>query len=226
MDWARAIEINQTALARIVAALVAMLELAGSSAAARLPLPLYRAVSRVLGPAESAVRRLIVIAARGVVVKLSAARPMPRGLALAGTGSGRVPFRLFDTRKRFAPWRPTGAVAKGGPRIHFFNASPLVPLFQPRPAKREVAAPDGTVSALRLGRRLAAVKMALEDLPRQARRLARWKIRREGMQSPAFTSPLRPGPPPGHRKKPADEIDFVLKECHALARDALAEDTS
>jgi hypothetical protein len=226
MDWAKAIDINQAALARIVAALVAMLELARSSAAARLPQPLYRAVSRVLRPAESAVRRLIVIAARGVAVKLPAARPMPRGLALAGTGGGRVSFQLFDTRQRFAPWHPTNAVAKVGPRIHFFGASPLVPLFQPRPATREVAAPDGTVSALRLGRRLAAVKMALEDLPRQARRMARWKIRRDGMQSPAFKSPLRPGPPPGHRKKPADEIDFVLKECHALAWDALAEDTS
>lgn len=204
-----------------------MLELAGSNAAARLPQPLYRAVSRVLYPAESAVRRLIVIAARGVVVKLSPARPMPRGLALARTvGGGRVSFQLFDMRKRFAPLHPTAAMAKGGPRIHCFGVSPLVPLFQPRPTTREVAAPDGTVSALRLGRRLAAVRMALENLPRQARRLARWQIRREGMQSPAFKSPLRPGPPPGHRKKPADEIDFVLKECHALARDALAENTS
>ena len=231
MDWAKAIEINQAALARIVAALVAMLELAGSSAAARLPQPLYRAVFRVLRPAESAVRRLIVIAARGVVVNLSPARPMPKGLALARTGNGRVSFQLFDTRKRFAPWCPTDALAKGGPRIHCFDGSSLVPLFQPRPVERrpsgrEVAAPDGTVSALRLGRRLAAVKLALEDLPRQARRLARWKIRRKELQKPVFKSPLRPGPPPGHRKKPADEIDFVLKECHALAWDALAEDTS
>jgi hypothetical protein len=95
-----------------------------------------------------------------------------------------------------------------------------------RPAKRDIAAPDGTVSALRLNRRLAAVKLALDDLPRQARRLARWKIRRGRIQRPVFKSPLRPGPPPGHRKKPKDEIDFVLKECHALAWDALHTDTS
>jgi hypothetical protein len=152
---------------------------------------------------------------------------MPQGLALAGTGGGRVAFQLFDARQRFALTRPMGAaVAKGFPRIHCFGTSPLVPLFQPRLVEREVAEPDGTVSALCLGRRLAAVKMALDDLPRQARRLARWQIRREGMQSPAFKSPLRPGPPPGHRKKPADEIDFVLKECHALARDALYDNTS
>jgi hypothetical protein len=232
MDWDKAIAINHSALARIVAALVALLELAGSSAAARLPEPLYRAVWRVLGPAESAVRRLIVMAARGLVVKLSPSRLMPRGLAIAATGNGRVSFQLFDTRKHFAPWRPTGALAKAGPRIHVFDASPLVPLFlrsrpaESRPVERKVAAPDGTVSALRLNRRLAAVKLALDDLPRQARRLARWKIRRERIQRPVFRTPLRPGPPPGHRKKPRDEIDFVLKECHALARDALKEDTS
>jgi hypothetical protein len=231
MDWDKAIAINHSALARIVAALVAMLELAGDSAA-RLPQPLYRAVARVLGPAESAVRRLIVMAARGLVVKLPATRPMPRGFAVAGTGNGRVSFQLFDTRKQFAPWRPTGTAGRGGPRIHVFDASPLVPLFlrsrpvESRPAELKVTAPDGTVSALRLNRRLAAVKLALDDLPRQARRLARWKIRRGRIQRPVFKSPLRPGPPPGHRKKPRDEIDFVLKECHALARDALKEDTS
>jgi hypothetical protein len=236
MDWDKAIQINHSALTRIVAALVAMLELAGSSAAARLPQPLYRAVTRVLHPAESAVRRLIVMAARGLVVKPSASRPMPKGFVIAGKGSGRVSFQLFDTRKRFVPPRPRAAAAspagRGVPRIHVFDTSPLVPLFlRPRPAEsrragREVAAPDGTVSVARLGRRLAAVRMALEDLPRQARRLARWKARRNGMPSPAFKSPLRPGPPPGHRKKPRDEIDFVLKECHGLAWDALHTDTS
>jgi hypothetical protein len=44
MDWDKAIQINHSALTRIVAALVALL--AGSGAAARLPQPLYRAVAR------------------------------------------------------------------------------------------------------------------------------------------------------------------------------------
>src|SRR5437764_9123748 len=101
MDWARAIEINQTALTRIVAALFALVGLEAQSAVARLPRPLYRAALRVLRPAESAVRRLIVIAARAVVVKPSAARPMPAGLALARKGGAAMSFRLFDARKRF-----------------------------------------------------------------------------------------------------------------------------
>ena len=77
-----------------------------------------------------------------------------------------------------------------------------------------------------LGRRLAAVKSALKNLPRQAKRMARWKLRRATMQSPKFRSPLRPGPPPGHRRMARDEIDFVLRACHWMAWEALREDTS
>lgn len=65
--------------------------------------------------------------------------------------------------------------------------------------------------------------------PRQARRLVRWQVRREAMQKqggPVFTSPMRPGRPPGYRKKPSHEVDEVLKECHWLARDAEQPDTS
>jgi hypothetical protein len=146
-------------------------------------------------------RRLIVIAARGLKAKLPPPRPMPKGLVIAGKGEGRVSFQLFDTRKRFAPPRPSSAAAG------------------PKPT-------DGTVDAQRLSRRLAALKLALATLPRQAQRLARWKARRKQMASPKFTSSLRPGSPPGHRKRPTDEIDLVLKECHGLAWDALREDTS
>jgi hypothetical protein len=228
MDWAGAIEINQAALSRIVAALIAMLGLADGGTVARLPKPVYRAALWVLRPTEAAVRRLIVIAARGLVVKLPSARPMPKGLVVTRkTGSGRVPFQLFDTRKRFDPPRPRRSAADAGPRIHFFDVSPLSPLSRPRPVEAPVAKSDhGSVSAARLCRRLMAVKLALETLPRQAQRLARWKARRKNMQSPKFTSPLRPGPPPGHRRKAKDEIDFVLRECHGLAWNALREDTS
>ena len=226
MDWTRAIEINQAALTRIVAALIAMVGLPNGGVPTRLLQPLYRAVARVLRPAESAVRRLIVIAARGLKVNLPPARPMPKGLALAGSGGGRHAFQLFDPRQRFGGVRPRSAGAKLSPRIYFHDASPLIPLFQPRRLESPTPEPDGTVNAQRLFRRLAAVRMALENLPRQAKRLARWKARRARMQGPSIRQPLRPGLPPGHRKVPKDEVDWVLKECHALARDALKEDTS
>jgi hypothetical protein len=233
MDWVRAIEINHSALSRIVAALVAMLELAGKSAADRLPMPLYRAVVRVLRPAESAVRRLIIIAARGVVVKVPVSHSMPEGLVIvpragAGKGNGRISFQVFDTRKRFAELAP---VKMSRFRVLSLGDNHLVPLFQsrptgPLPVKRAVAAPDGTVSASRLHRRLAAITQALDDLPRQALRLARWKIRRDRIERPVFRMPMRPGRPPGHRKKPKREVDLVLKECHALACYAVRQDTS
>jgi hypothetical protein len=97
-----------------------------------------------------------------------------------------------------------------------------VPLSRPREKREaEPERDDGMVDARRLGRRLWAAKLALDNLPRQARRLKRWQARRARMAHPKFTSPLRPGLPPGHRKAPRDEVDRVLRECHALARAAL-----
>ncbi len=230
MDWDRVIERNQEALIRIVAMLIAMVEMGSGGMVALLPPSLYNAVSRMLLPTESAVRRLIAIAARGLKVKPALIRPMPQGLAFAGKGGGQIAFQLFDTRQRFSrASRRRFAATKAIPRIHVFADSPLIPLFQPRPVEPPIQEPDDSVDvidATRLGRRLAAVKMALDNLPRQARRLARWKARRDRMQKPAFLSPFRPGPPPGHRKEAIEEIDFVLRECHGLARDALIEDSS
>ena len=97
---------------------------------------------------------------------------------------------------------------------------------KPQPVVEPPAPPDGLVGAARLTRRLQAVKLALDDLPRQARRLARWRVRRENAQSPKFKSPLRPGRPPGHRRKAVHEVDAVLAECHGLACDAMRPDTS
>ena len=101
-----------------------------------------------------------------------------------------------------------------------------MPLFQPQPTGDAEPEHDGLVSAARIGRRLAAIKLALENLGAQAKRLKRWQARRDRMASPKFRSPLRPGPPPGHRREPRDDVDLVLRECHALARDALNEDSS
>jgi hypothetical protein len=257
MDWAKAIERNTVALVHILAGLLDAAGYADGAIAARLPGPIHRAALRVLRPMESAVRRLIVIAARNVVVKPPRdrpKRPMPEGFAAArkaGGGGGRVPpFRLFDTRKRFDLKPRRKQSAKGGsPRIWSFEPDPPpisayletgsgwgpvpFPLRQPVPVPPPAPVPrpeaDGTVSALGLGRRLAAVKMALADIPRQAVRLKRWQMRRERIKllRPAIvTSPLRPGRPPGLRKRPKDDVERILRECHDLAFDALRADTS
>ena len=226
MDWARAIERNSEALKGIVAALFAMLGLQGEAVVGRIPHSVHRAVLRVLRPAESAMRRLIIIAARGLVVKLPDARPISRPMPMpAGPigkgGNSRPSFQLFDPRKNFAELRQhRRKFTRNPPRIHFYPYDTLRPAHPPAPP------PDGLVNAERLSRRLQALKLALEDLPRQARRLARWRVRRENAKSPKFKSPLRPGHPPGYRRKPVHLVDEVLIECHGLACYAMQPDTS
>jgi hypothetical protein len=221
-DWARAIARNSEALRGIIAALFVML---GDVSAERLPEPLYRAVLRVLRPAESAMRRLIVIAARGLVVKPVPSRPMPQEPIKKGTGSRPV-FQLFDPRKSFVDHGVP--VPRILPRIHIFGHDPRVAALWAALPRDTPAAPhdDGRVNARRLVRRLQALKAALDNLPRQARRLARVRLKRGSDPSLKYISPLRPGPPPGHRKVKLHEIDEVLAECHGLARDALKVDTS
>ena len=101
MDWDLAINRNSKALKGIIEVLFALLGLDGSDAASRIPRSLHSAVLGVLRPAESAVRRLIVVAARNVVVKLGPSRPMPEGRKI-GKGRGIRPpsFPLFDPPKR------------------------------------------------------------------------------------------------------------------------------
>jgi hypothetical protein len=228
MDWDLAIKRNSEALKGIVEALFAMLGLGGDTSVGRIPRSVHSAALRVLRPAESAVRRLIIIAARGLVVKLAVSRRMPKGQMIGKGGGGRLPsFQLFDPRKNFKAPRH-GKAKRLVPRIHVFGHDDrLVTLWEARPrAAAPVSPPDGLVNAERLSRRLQALKLALEDLPGQARRLARWRVRREKAKSPKFRSPLRPGPPPGYRRKAIHPIDEVLAECHWLAWDAMKADTS
>ncbi len=227
MDWDLAIKRNSEALKGIVASLFAMLGLAGEATVSRIPQSLHRAVLRLLRPAESAMRRLIVIAARGLVVKLAPSRPMLARPIGKGGGSGRPSFQLFDPRKNFTGSRRR-AFARIAPRIHIFGNDPRVAALWAalQPSPDPAPPPDGLVGAIRLSRRLQALKLALDDLPRQARRLARWRVRREAAKAPKFKSPLRPGHPPGYRRKPVHEVDEVLIECHGLAWDALRPDTS
>jgi hypothetical protein len=227
-DWDLAIKRNSEALKGIVAALFAMLGLDGKAAVSRIPQPLHRAVLLVLRPAESAVRRLIVIAARGLVVKVAPSRPMPKGQIIGNGDGSRLPsFQLFDTRKDLPELRQHGRKpAKHPPRILFFGDDSRLDSLWSVPEPAPAPLPDGLVNAERLSRRLHVLKLALDDLPRQARRLARWRVRRNNTPSPKFRSPLRPGPPPGHRKRHIHPIDEILANCHWLAWDAMRTDTS
>ncbi len=227
MDWARAIAINQTALMRIVAEIFALLGLAAGGTVERLPQALYQRAWRLLRPTESALRRLIVIAARGLVVKPSPKRAMPKGIKIERKAAGRMSFRLFDKRKQFdfiQPQDPLFVTVK----TYSDNPFNLFERYARQGLLQQEQKPEqnDSVNAISLSRRLAAVQNALNNLPRQAQRMARWQAQRKLLEKPKFTSPLRPGRPPGHRPKPRLEIDFVLQECHGLAWDALHEDSS
>jgi hypothetical protein len=201
MDWNRAIEINRLALTRIAVELIAMLGVVS-----------VLALQRMLRAAESALRRLIVIAAHGLLAKPIASRSMPKGLVIGGLGKWRKSFQLFDTRKVFSfitPQNPLIVMVKTHTRNPY---NPFDQMYWRHVTKT-------TNPEENLSRRLTALKHALETIPQQAIRLVRWQTKREGQSNPKFTSPLRPGRPPGHRTKPIMEIDYILKECHGLAWD-------
>ena len=251
------------------------------SPASTLPRHLHTAVLRLLRPAESAVRRLIIVAARGVVVPPPPPRsawshspvngggsrsrqlhrfgssPAQRGRGTAEGGGGGaatvsgmaarpLALPLFD---RLPRWniRPRRPVPTSVPRISvpgYTTRSPIIP--------RRLPAPNDPVDATRLGQRFATLAAALDDLPRQAKRFARWRARRDAIIAqerngdlaaptgePRRRSrlhriwPLRPGRPPGQhprqgRKKSRHEIHEILKDLHGLAFDVLEErrDTS
>jgi len=171
-----------------------------------------RALLRQILTLESAVRRLIYVAARDMRVTLRASAP-PLGAISGRPGADNAPvFALIE-----APRRPEGAprrTAPGhGPRILFLD--------EERPADEwRKPTPDDLMETTALRRRLGAMKAALDDLPKQARRLARWFARQErtrGTGRFARLYPIRSGRAPGHREDGKGDVDAVLADCHDLA---------
>ena len=224
MDWQAAIEKNRAALLRIVDMLFEIAGLAENKSPATLPRCTRNYLLRILRPAESAVRRLIVVAARGIEIVLRPASPSTGRLgakAPAGAKPQTSALPLMDPRKRF-DLTPRRRYAKTFPRITCIGLSEPTPIPEIRPP-----APGDPLDAKRLCARLHALKVALDDIPGQAKRLARLEARRDlGKPRKMRLSPMRPGWPPGHRKRPYHEIDYLLRECHSLAVWALKPDTS
>ena len=226
MNLPKAIDANKSAIARIVAGLFALLGLTGGSIPGRIPGALHRTILRVLRPAESAVRRLIVIVSKTIKVKTSPARPMPQGIVRTGPGSQRLSFQLFDPRQRiFRPQRQP-KTARPQPRISFFGDGDVRTISWGQHSRNLTPPKDYQANPENLVRRLQAVKAALDNLPLQARRLVRALARRQKSPRLKFKGPLRPGHAPGFRKRPREDIDHVLRECDWLAREAFAPDTS
>ncbi len=222
MDWAGVITLNSTALKPVIDTLFAMLGLA-----TRLSPGVYRRVLRLLRPTESAVRRLIVIAAHGLVVKPVPARSKPAGPITGKGEKSRCSFPLFDTRKNFNRRQRKTKGPRVVPRIHFFGPDGhRVITFGPTPRPSAPQPSDGLMDAARIIRRLQALTSALNDLPRQAKRLARWRQKRATIYHLKLRYPMRPGYPPGYLRRKTREIDRILHECHYFARETMKLDTS
>ena len=224
MALSPSIDPHKTALDRILAGLFTLLGLTAGAALERIPRELHRTIIRVLRPAESAARRLIVVLARALKVKALPPRAWPVGLVRAGQRNPSRSFQLFDPRQRFfrKPARPKNE-PRFQPRITFFGdgVARRISLARELPP-----ASDGLATSASIVRRLGALKAALDDLPRQAKRLARALARRQTSPRLKLQGVLRPGPAPGSRKRPVQEIDHLLHRCDWLAREALAQDTS
>ena len=110
MDWDLAIKRNSEALIGIVADLFAMLGLVGEATVSRIAVAHSTGpCCAFLRPAESALRRLIVVAARGLVVKLGAfASQAGRGSKIkegGGTSRSLLPALRSAETHRSSPRR-------------------------------------------------------------------------------------------------------------------------
>ena len=229
MDIPAAIDLNKTLLARIIAGLFILL--GRGAGPARISLELHRRIVRVLRPAESAVRRLIVVLVTITGVKAPPPRAqsrssVPSGLGRTGKGKKRQSFALFDPRQRFWRQRPAKKTPAALPRILSLDDEGLHRLKEGLNAPYMPDKKPADISPINLLRRLEAVIGALENLPHQAKRLARALARRQKFPHLKLRMPVRPGRAPGFRVKPRLEIDHVLRECDWLARNALPPDTS
>jgi hypothetical protein len=161
MDWNYAIERNREPLVGVVMGLFAKIGLTEGGMVERLPRPLYRKVAGLLRSAESAVRRLIVVAARNIKVEPRPKRPMPKGLTRSRNGTfqgknhgngqahgqgqsqekkpSKPSFNLFDPERRADFGRVRRRRRRGPkvePRVHvIYPSNPHVPWFlRGRPA--------------------------------------------------------------------------------------------
>jgi hypothetical protein len=222
MDWTLAIARNRDSLLRIIVELFTLAGLTsphwgevvqrtGEGKAATLSRHAYQTIWNILRAAESAVRRLIYLAARDLIITPRAPRAAPLGLPCQRNSQRLPAFALIDPLKDFGP----ADLQREPAGLHF-----VLPNEEMSPALQYVTPPT-VQERLNLCHRLLAIRSALEDLPKQARRLARWQARHRLLlqRGPCRVSPFRPGLPPGHRARATHEVDKILQECHRLMRD-------
>ncbi len=221
------------ALLRIVAGLFVSAGMGHDAAIIdKLPRHVRNAVLLILRPAESAARRIIAVVARDMDVPEYVAPPERKRAKNKGTGEkrgSRAPqFCLIDPRKYFPELHPNRRKPRRKPkaggstdphiqvRIGTFDGAPAFILWS---EPKAVLTPEDEVSAKALCRRLLALKLALEDMPKQAQRYVREVAKRKAAApGPKSVPPLRMGLPPGYRRKHLHKVDEILWDCHCLVR--------
>jgi hypothetical protein len=198
-EYDRAILREERKLYKVFLSLSAMADLyTEGRIAVPLPRATRNAILRLLRPAEAALCRLIVLVMHKMFACEGRAAP---SWPQAGFGQGRL-----DALARRMPSFPAGRSLLGlkflkpsrrssllGPRaVQSFdstsapflmrrlrNAGVPSPRFPARhaPSASSKQSPDEPVSARALFKRLNALRHALQTLPHQARRLARWQAR-------------------------------------------------
>jgi hypothetical protein len=225
LDWTLAISRNRDQLKDIVLALFALARMRVGGSLFVVPRSTFAMIMLVLRPAESCVRRLIVIAAHGLAVQ-------PRPLAGPEAGeTGGSPWAVPGIAGRRGDFPPTRAFKLFDPLKHFdpedyWDVQPVWESGYGLTANFTYHSenPAEPINATHLGQRLNALMRALDSIPAQARRLVRWQAKRDAALKayrPTRMSPMRPGFPPGWRERKIHEIDEVLRECHGLAHDRL-----
>jgi hypothetical protein len=218
LDWALAIRRNRDQLRQIVLALFALAGMRVGGSLFTLRRDVFAAIMLVLRPAESAFRRLIVIAAAQIGDSYLGCNRVAALINFSG-GQGNCPrvstraFKLFDPLKSFDP-------------ESIWDVEPVWEsnLGQFDPTFHYTSTIETPLDATHIGQRLNAIIRALDNIQHQARRLVRWQSKRDAALKackPTRISPMRPGLPPGWRERKIHEIDAVLRECHGLAHDRL-----
>jgi hypothetical protein len=208
VDWQLAIDKNREKLLQLIIVLMKSLGLVDGGKLTTLPFNLYRKVLLILRPAEAAVRRLIMMAAyemelRGVKLPKLRIPPERRPTSFPNAANFAPSFNLIDPLKPFSEETPDYAC------------------FSPSFEDGRGPIDRTPISAASLGRRLLALKNALDQIQKQARRLTRWYAARDAaLQQNRLhrLSPLRPGFPPGYAKRPVHPVEEVLLDCHYFAQ--------
>jgi hypothetical protein len=194
-----------------------------------LPRHLYRAIVRLLRPAESAARRLVIAASRTIVVVLPPVLPRKPKHRISDTVAAmrRLGLAVNLSKQDFARYQAElKAAERRALRPRKLNLPLLDALKNPFRIRRRYipnhAMPritwldsdtpriplppppskDDPINAAKLALRLDALGRALDDLPGLAQRFARWRARHEAWLARRKAGETAKGEKPGAPLRP------------------------